>query len=75
MAIGIHQGWLHTEEGTAGRPWLQGRCAGQRCDHDAASLGLPPSINDGASPLSHHAVVPLPRLRVNGLAHTAQQVQ
>jgi len=40
-----------------------------------AGLGLPPGIDDGATLVADHAVVPLPGLRVDRLTHGAKQAQ
>ncbi len=49
--------------------------AGQRRDQDAAGLGLPPGVDDRAAAIADHAVVPLPRFRIDRLADGAQQPQ
>ncbi len=51
------------------------RRARQRRDHEVARFRLPPRIHDRAALLADHAVIPAPRLRVDRLAHTAQQPQ
>lgn len=68
FAFVIEQRRLHTEEWTCRRTRLS--CSGtwQRHDHDAASLGLPPGINDWAVTVTEDTVVPLPSLWVDWLA-------
>ncbi len=75
LAHVVHQRRLHAEEGTGSRAWLEIGDAGQRADEDAAGLGLPPGIDDGAALLAYGAVVPLPGFRVDGLAHRAHDAQ
>src|SRR5437868_9691164 len=47
--------------------------AGNGRDHDAAGLGLPPSVDDGAALFADHAVIPKPRRRVDRLADRTEQ--
>ena len=54
---------------------LGGRATGQRAHHDAARLGLPPRVDDRAAFAADHLVVPHPGLRIDPLAHGAQQPQ
>ena len=49
--------------------------ARQRRDENAAGLGLPPGVDDRAAAVADHAVIPLPRLGIDRLAHRAQQPQ
>ena len=72
VALGVHQDRLDAEEGTRRGARLQAGAARQRGDQDAAGLGLPPGVDDRAAGVADHVVVPLPRLRVDGLAHGAQ---
>ena len=74
-AVRIHQGGLDAEEGTRGRAGLQLRNTGQRRDHDAAGLGLPPRVHHRAAAFADHAVVPLPRFGIDGLADGAEDPQ
>jgi hypothetical protein len=57
---------LHAKEREGGRAGLGRGAAGQRADHDAAGLRLPPRVDDGALPAPHHRVVPPPGLRRAG---------
>src|SRR5215216_6016401 len=59
-------------EGPGGAARLGRGQAGQRRNHDAAGLRLPPRIHDGAITLADVLLVPLPRPRVDGLADGAQ---
>ena len=49
FAIGVDDGQLDAKERSCGRAGLCGRGTGQRGDHDAASFGLPPGVDDGAA--------------------------
>ena len=40
-----------------------------------AGFGLPPGVDDGAAGVAHHLVIPVPGLRIDRLAHRAQQAQ
>ena len=75
LAFVVHQRRLHTEErqGRGARLLVDG--TGQRSDHDAAGLGLPPGIDDRAFAVADHPVEPLPGLGVDRLAHRAKQAQ
>src|SRR5688500_2564208 len=54
---------------------LQGVHAGERRDHVAAGLGLPPGVDDRAAAVADRLVVPAPGLRVDRLAHGAEDAQ
>ena len=58
-----------------GRAGLGGGDAGQRGDHDAAGLGLPPGVDDGAAPAADVGAVPDPGLGVDGLADRTEEAQ
>ena len=75
IAFAVDQRRLYTEEGTSGRAGLEVGSAGQRSDQNAAGLGLPPGIHDGAALVTNHPVIPFPGFRVDGLAHRAQNAQ
>ncbi len=49
--------------------------AGQRGDHDAARLGLPPGVDDRARVATDHLAVPHPRLGVDRFAHRSEQAK
>ncbi len=74
LALGVHQGGLHAKERPRRRTGLERVGAGQRRDQDAAGLGLPPRVDDGAAAFAHHAVIPLPGFGIDRLAHGAQQL-
>ena len=57
------------------RSGLECRQPGQRRDHDAARLRLPPRVDDRAAAAADVLPVPDPRLGVDRLAHRAQQPQ
>ena len=75
VALVVHQARLHAETGPGGGTGFQGGGARVRRDQHAAGLGLPPGVRDGAAPLTDHVVIPLPGLRVDGLAHAAEHPQ
>src|SRR5690606_28541414 len=75
LAVVVDDGRHHAEEWTRGGPRLEFGSAGQRGDQMPAGLGLPPGVDDRATAVAHHMVVPLPRLGVDGLAYGAEQAQ
>ncbi|MNM79754.1 hypothetical protein D3C81_916990 [compost metagenome] len=75
FAIGTDQRGLHAEEGQCRRAGLQVDRTGQWRDQDAAGLGLPPGIDDGAARIADHFVVPAPGFRIDRLTHAAKQAQ
>ena len=75
LALGIDDLRQHAGQRQRGRAGLQRHRAGDRCDHMAAGLGLPPGIDDRAAPLAHHLVIPFPGFRVDRLADRAQHAQ
>src|SRR5215218_2450948 len=64
-----------TGEGSGGAARLGWSDAGERRDHDAAGLRLPPRIHDGAPSAADVLVVPLPCPRVDGFAYSTKQPQ
>ena len=72
VALGVDDDRLDAEQRTGGGAGLELRAARERGDHHAAGLGLPPGVDDGAARIADHVVVPLPGLRVDGLAHGAE---
>src|SRR5918994_1118368 len=62
-------------ERPGGAARLGRRDAWERRDHDATGLRLPPRIHDGAPSAPDVLVVPLPRPRVDGLAHGTEHPQ
>ena len=54
---------------------LGGGDPGQRRDHDAAGLGLPPGVDDGAAIATDVGAVPDPRLGVDRLPHRTEEPQ
>ncbi len=73
VAVGIDDGRLHAEEGQRRGAGLELGGARQRRDENAAGLRLPPRVDDRTALLADHVVVPLPRFRVDRLAHGAEQ--
>src|SRR5262249_8156695 len=49
--------------------------ARQRRYQNAARLGLPPGVDDGATAIADHAMIPLPRFRIDRLADRAEEPQ
>ena len=74
-AVGVHHLGEDPGQGPGGRARLGDGGAGQRGDHVAAGLGLPPGVHHRAAPAADVAVVPHPRLGVDGLPHRAQHPQ
>ena len=72
---GVHDDGLHTEEGQGGRARLGGCDTRDGRDEDAAGLGLPPGVHDGAAPVPDDVVIPAPDFGVDGLAHRPQDPQ
>src|SRR5688572_20474499 len=75
LAMAVDERRLDAGQWPRRRARFQLRRTGQRRDQDAAGLGLPPGIHDGAAPVADDAVIPLPGLRVDRLAHGAEQAQ
>ena len=75
LALGIDDLRHDAEERLGRRPGLLRDRARQRRDQDAAGLGLPPGVDDRAAAVAHHAVIPLPRFRIDRLAHRAEEPQ
>mmetsp|Transcript_13589 Transcript_13589/g.26034 ORF Transcript_13589/g.26034 Transcript_13589/m.26034 type:complete len:585 (-) Transcript_13589:111-1865(-) len=74
-ALLVHNGGLHPKEGQGCGSRLLVERAGQGSDEVRPRLGLPIRVYDGAVAVAHHLVVPLPRLRVDGLPHRAKHPQ
>ena len=72
--VGEHGG-LHAEERTTGGTRLEGHGAGQRGDHVAAGLGLPPRVAQRDAALADLLVVPHPAVGIDGLAHGGHDAQ
>src|SRR4029079_661680 len=68
LAFGIDDLRHDAEEWLGRRTRLKRRCAGQRCDQDAAVFGLPPGIDDRATAVADDAVIPLPGFGIDRLA-------
>ncbi|EZD42117.1 hypothetical protein BY99_18260, partial [Escherichia coli O111:NM str. K6890] len=71
----IDQRRLHAEERTCCRTGFQLGSARQRRDHETASFGLPPGIDHRTFLVADFFPVPLPRFRVNWLAHGTENAQ
>ena len=66
---------LNAKEGEGGRAVLGRGRPRQRRNEDAASLGLPPRIDNGTAFLAGVFVIPAPSLGIDRLADRAQQAQ
>ncbi len=75
LARGVDDVGVDAREREGGAAGLGGGDAGQRRDEDMAGLGLPPRVHDRRLAATDVLVVPEPGLRVDGLAHAAQQLQ
>ena len=75
VAVRIHEHRLDAEEGQGRGARFKRRGARQRRDQDAAGLGLPPGVDDRATSVAHHVVVPLPDLRVDRFADRPENAQ
>ena len=71
----IDQRRLHAEERTRCRTGFQLGSAWQWRDHETASFGLPPGVDHRAFLVADLLPVPLPRFRVDWLAHGAENTQ
>src|SRR5690606_36365181 len=71
----IDDGRADAEERQCRRSGFGRNRAGQWANEDAARLGLPPGIDDGAASIADDVVVPDPRFGVDGLADRAEQPQ
>ena len=61
--------------GNVAEPGLVGVAPGQRRDHVAAGLGLPPGVDDRAAAAADGLVVPHPRFGIDRLADGAEDAQ
>ena len=75
LSVLIHDGRINSNRRQCARTRNGWRGTGQRRDHVATRLGLPPRINDWTTLVTNHTVVPHPRFWVDGLAHRAQDLQ
>src|SRR5499427_8464826 len=75
LALAVHDLRNDAEERLRRRARLETRRAGERRDQNAAGFGLPPRVDDRATALADHVVIPLPRLRIDRLADGAEQPQ
>ena len=75
MALVVHQARLHAKTGPGSGTGFQCRGARVRGDEDAAGLGLPPGVGDGAAAVADYVVVPFPGFRVDRFADAAEHAQ
>lgn len=66
---------LDAEERHRRRAGLRLNSAREGCDDDRAGLRLPERVDDGALALPDVLVIPVPRLRVDGLADAPEHTQ
>src|SRR3546814_20918687 len=64
---------LHAEEWHRGRTGLLRYRTGQRRNQNATGFGLPPGIDDRATRIADHLVIPAPGFRVDRFADRAEQ--
>eukprot|EP00967_Tisochrysis_lutea_P145676 scaffold273837_cov27-Tisochrysis_lutea.AAC.3 len=75
-ALLIDDGRTDAEEWPHRRARLHvGARNGQRHDHDATCLRLPPRVDDWAALLANDLIVPAPRLRIDGLTNRTEELQ
>ena len=74
-AVVVDQRRLDAEERQGCGAGLGRDRARQGRDHDAAGFGLPPGIDDRATAVADHAVIPEPGLGIDRLADGAEQLQ
>src|SRR5215510_11750389 len=75
LAVARHHVSFNPGKWLRGGAGLCGRGSGQRRNHDAAGLSLPPRVDDWATLFPDDSVIPHPRFRVYWLAYRAQQTQ
>ncbi len=66
---------LDAEERQCRGAGLERSRTGQRCQQDAAGLGLPPGIDNRAAAVADHVVIPLPGFRIDRLTDRAEQAK
>ena len=66
----IENDWLDTEEGHSCGSWLGFDGAREWRQNNGSGLSLPVSVNDGTFLLADVIIVPMPSLRVDGLANS-----
>ncbi len=65
----------HARQRQRGRTGLGRDGARERRNHRGAGFGLPPGVDDRATPAADHFAIPHPGFRIDRLAHAAQQPQ
>ena len=65
--------WNDAEEWSCRRPGLEPGRPRQWRDENAAGLGLPPGVDDGAAAVANDAVIPFPSFRIDRLTNRAQK--
>ena len=73
--LGFEHDRPDAEERQRGGARLGRRHTRQRCDQDAAGLGLPPRVDHGAAARADDIVVPAPDLGIDRLADRAEHAQ
>ncbi len=75
LTLAVQQGRLDAREGNRGGAGPGGHHAGERRDHDAARLGLPPGVDDGTPAAPDMALIPDPGFGIDGFADGSEQPQ
>src|SRR5262245_15502530 len=71
LPLRVDYGWIYAKErkrGASGLGWCR---PGKRSDHNRASLGLQPRIDDGTTTTANCFVIPNPSFRIDRFAHCA----
>src|SRR2546428_2780403 len=75
FTLAVEEHRFDAGEGHRGRTRLRRRHTGQRCDHDAAGLRLPPRVDDGTALAANVLLIPHPRFGIDGLTDRPEQSQ
>ena len=71
----IDNGGIDPKERECCAAWFCWNGAGQGRNHDRASFGLPPRIDDRTTPAADRPMIPHPGFGINRLAYRAQQTK
>mmetsp|Transcript_17377 Transcript_17377/g.56878 ORF Transcript_17377/g.56878 Transcript_17377/m.56878 type:complete len:544 (-) Transcript_17377:204-1835(-) len=75
VALFIEDDGLHAEERERRGARLLRPRSRERRDHVPRRLRLPPRVHNRALAITHHVVIPLPRLRIDGLADSPEHFE